>query len=222
MFPRTILTGVMAALATLLACDPGSVSSPPDGLTVSQSRSSGGTIRVTGGGEATAAPSVTFIGDDGVLRDIRSFCRSGAPISCPPGGLVNDRFTFGFTAIQHKDGTVSGQLQMVDHTLGMVLHSDVAVLVDHPVNNRPVGSEPGRPHAKRLQSSVGGVLLNGEPLAGWRLDNSPVHDGLLEAGGTADVVCFELWDLNGPTPSLVMEWIGFVSKGEVRIDGDAD
>ncbi len=172
-----------------------------DALTGSSGQA--GTIRVIGGGESTAIPFVTWIGHDENLRNIPSI------------GVVGDRFTFGFTASKDPNGTVRGQLQLVDHTLGMVIHGDVVTLVDHPIHERPVGSSPGRPNGKRLRGSTGGVVMNGQPLAGWRLDNSPVYDGGSQASGTGDVVCFELFNASGV---LVKEWIGFVTSGEVRIE----
>jgi hypothetical protein len=108
-------------------------------------------------------------------------------------------------------------MQLVDHTLGLVIHSDVAELTPHLGCGDPVGSTGGVTFV--LRSPVGGavVLLNGVPQAatsplGWRVVNSPGYDG---GGGVGakDTVCYELFD--GTTK--IRQWSAFLSSGNVRI-----
>ena len=160
-----------------------------------------GPTRVAGGGEATAAAFVQYVGHDLVIRNVPSIA------------TVGNRVTFGFNARKDSSGQVRGQMQLVDHTLGMIIHSDVASLsVPHPVHRNPVGSPPGV--SASMSGSVGGVSVNGSPLPGWRFVNSPLFDGGEGAGGVGDTICFELFNAGGVK---VQQWSAFLSSGNVQI-----
>lgn len=75
-----------------------------------------GPVRVSGGGEATAAAFVQYVGHDNVLRNVPSI------------NTIGNRITFGFNAKKDARGYVEGQMQLVDHTEGLIIHSDVANL----------------------------------------------------------------------------------------------
>ncbi len=159
-----------------------------------------GPTRVSGGGEATAAAFVTYVGHDGVNRNVPSI------------DTIGNRITFGFNATKHDNGYIEGQMQLVDHTLGLVIHSDVVRLsVPHPVLNRPVGSTG---LSASMSSSTSGVTINGEPQPGWRFANSPLFDSGEGAEGTGDTICFELFNAAG---QRIRQWSAFISSGNVQI-----
>jgi hypothetical protein len=159
-----------------------------------------GRTRVGGGGDTTAAAFVQYVGHDGVIRNVPSI------------NTIGNRVTFGFNATKDVNGYVEGQMQLVDHTEGLVIHSDVASLsVPHAVHNRPVGSAGV---AFSMSSSVGGVMVNGELQAGWRFANSPGFDGGEGSQGTGDTICFELFDAAGVR---IRQWSAFVASGNVQV-----
>lgn len=185
----------------------------------------GAPTRVSGGGEATAG-SVTYTviapgpcGDAGVVHS-GTGPGSGASLSS-----TGHRITFGFNATK-SGSVVRGQMQLVDHDEGLVIHSDVAsVTVPHlscaaPIL-APVLSTGGV--AAKISGSVGGavVTFNGVPLTptsplGWTLANSPAYDGG-EGGGSTDTVCFELFDgAPGPTTKF-RQWSAVLSAGNVQV-----
>lgn len=136
---RPILTGAVVVLL---------------GLWFSQDTASGNgkPVRAGGGGEATAAAFVQYVGHDGVVRNVVSI------------NTIGHRITFGFNATKTPNGYVEGQMQLVDHTEGLIVHSDVASLtVPHGTHNRPAGSAGT---SFSMSSSVGGVMVNGQLQAG--------------------------------------------------------
>jgi hypothetical protein len=170
------------------------------GIGLSTVFAQGGPTRVSGGREATAAAFVEYIGHDGVIAQVPSI------------NTIGNRITFGFNAKKYKDGTVGGQLQLVDHTEGLVIHSDVVtLLVPNPVFAGPVGSTG---LTATMGGSIGGVTVNGEPLPGWSFVNSPLFDGGEGAAGTGDTICFELID---PSGVRVRQWSAFLSSGNVQV-----
>jgi len=168
----------------------------------------GGPVRVSGGGEATAAAFVTYV-------------RTGLPnLNVPSINTVGNRITFGFNATKRANGDVAGQMQLVDHTEGLVIHSDVVNLtVPHPVLINPVGSTgvSARINAGPGTPSDTGVVINGVPQPGWRLANSPLFDGGEGANGTGDTICFELFSAAAPGGPPVRQWSAFLSSGNVQI-----
>ncbi|MBI1967606.1 MAG: hypothetical protein HYS40_06425 [Gemmatimonadetes bacterium] len=160
---------------------------------------SAGPRRVSGGGEATAASQVTYVGHDDVNRNVPSI------------NTIGNRITFGFSATKDGNGAVHGQMQLVDHTLGLVIHSDVvSLLVPHPVHEAPVGSTG---HSASMSSSLQGVMLNGQPAPGWRFANTPLFDGG-EDQGSVDTICFELFNAAG---DRVRQWSATLSGGNVQV-----
>jgi hypothetical protein len=156
-----------------------------------------GPTEVAGFGAATAAPFISYVGHDGVVRQVYSF------------NTIGDRITFSFNARKAKNGKIEGEMQLVDHTLGIVVHSDVAEFGVHRMHNRPVGSTG--PSAARMRSSTESVVVDGEPRPGWRFVNSPVFDGGNETG---DTVRFELFNAEDV---LLFQWSAFLSAGNVQI-----
>lgn len=159
-----------------------------------------GPTRVGGGGDTTAAAFVQYVGHDGVIRNVPSI------------NTIGNRITFGFNATESVNGYVEGQMQLVDHAEGLVIHSDVASLsVPHGVHNRPVGSTGV---TFSMSSSVGGVMVNGQLQAGWRFVNSPGFDGGEGSQGSGDTICFELFDA---ARNRIRQWSAFVASGNVQV-----
>ena len=158
-------------------------------------------IRVVGGGESTTAAFVEYVGHDGEIRPVPSI-----------GGTIGNRITFGFNATESRGGRIEGQMQLVDHVMGMVVNSDVVELsVPHPVHGNPVGTMG---LSASMKSSTESVTVNGEPRPGWKFVNSPLFDGGEGANGTGDTICFELFDEAGVK---ILQWSAFLSSGNVRI-----
>jgi hypothetical protein len=151
----------------------------------------------SGFGVATAAPFLSYVGHDGVVRQVFSF------------NTIGNRISFSFHARKAEDGTIVGEMQLVDHTLGLVVHSDVAELDVHRMHNRPVGAAGFT--AARMRGSTENVVVNGEPRPGWRLVNSPVFDG---GDVTGDTIRFELFNAEDV---LLFQWSAFLSNGNVQI-----
>jgi len=167
-------------------------------------------MRVSGWGQAIAG-SVTYERLAGDPRTLTSDQTS------EPGGVdvTGSRITFGFDATNDSQGNVVGYMELVDHDLGMVISSDVAIIKTHPSLGPPVDSSGT---SWRIQSSVGGVVVNGEPRPDWRFDNSPVSDGD-QPGGLGDTICFEIHQPIGPNGEMVKthQWVAFLSNGNVLI-----
>jgi len=156
--------------------------------------------RVSGGGEAVAVAFVEYEGHDGQIRQVISI------------GTIGNRITFGFNATMDVNGQVKGQRQLVDHNLGLIIHSDVIKLsVPHPVHNRPVGSTG---LSASMSSSTEGVTVNGEPRLGWRFANSPLFNGGEGFNGAGDTICFELFNAENVR---VFQWSAFLSSGNVQV-----
>lgn len=155
-------------------------------------------IVAVGFGEATAAPFIAYLGHDGITRRV------------PSVAAVGNRITFSFIARKRENGQVMGDMQLVDHTLGQVISSDVTELDPHPTHARPVGSS-GSSTAQRIRSSTRRTVVDGQLRDGWRFIISPIFDG---NDRTADTVCFELFNAEGV---LVRQWSAIVSSGKVRI-----
>lgn len=159
-----------------------------------------GPVRVSGGGEATAAAFVQYVGHDNVVRNVPSI------------NTIGNRITFGFNAKKDGHGYVEGQMQLVDHTEGSIIHSDVASLsVPHGTHNRPVGSAG---ITFSMSSSIGEVMVNGQLQPGWRFVNSPGFDGGEGSNGTGDTVCFELFNAAGVR---IRQWSAFLTSGNVQV-----
>jgi len=156
-----------------------------------------GPTAAAGFGAATAAPFISYVGHDGMVRQVSSF------------DAIGNRITFSFNALKAEDGQVEGEMQLVDHTLGIVVHSNVAELDVHRMHNRPVGSTGST--AARMRSSTESVVVDGEPRPGWRFVNSPLFDG---GNQTADTVRFELFNEHDV---LLHQWSAFLSSGNVQI-----
>ncbi|HET8563922.1 MAG TPA: hypothetical protein VFM35_08640 [Candidatus Binatia bacterium] len=152
---------------------------------------------IAGFGAATAAPFISYVGHDGAVRQVFSV------------NTIGNLISFSFNARKAEDGTVEGEMQLVDHTLGLVVHSDVAEFDVNRMHNRPVGST-GSP-AARMRSSTESVVVDGEPRPGWRFVNSPVFDG---GNRTADTIRFELFSAENV---LLFQWSAFLSSGNVKI-----
>jgi hypothetical protein len=150
-----------------------------------------------GFGTATAAPFISYVGHDGVVRQVLSF------------NTIGNHISFSFNARQAEGGKVEGEMQLVDHTLGLVVHGDVAEFDVHRMHNRPVGSMGSS--AARMRGSTESVMVDGEPRSGWRFVNSPVFDGGNETG---DTVRFELFNAEDV---LLFQWSAFLSSGNVQI-----
>ncbi|MCI0434350.1 MAG: hypothetical protein L0271_12040 [Gemmatimonadetes bacterium] len=192
----------LALLALMAGCSqtdrPTAPEESPTFVPYASSHSAGHT-RVSGGGEVTAQAFVTYVGHDGVNRNVPSINTTG------------NRVTFGFNASKDGSGHVKGQMQLRDHTLGLVIHSDVVGLsVPHPVHGTPVAATG---LGASMNSSSQGVLLNGQPAPGWVFANSPLFDGG-EDGGSIDTICFELFDAAGVR---VLQWSATLSAGNVQI-----
>lgn len=172
-----------------------------------------GPTRVSGGGQAIAG-SVTYTlapGPCGAAGVVHSGIGPGS------GALFSStghRITFGLSAIKDSAGNVRGRMQLVDHTIGLTIQSDVAVLtVNHPTCGAPVGL--AGPTALMISSTApgSGVIVNGVFQPGWRLVNSPAFDGG-EGQGSADTVCFEVFNAAN---QKVRQWSAFLSSGNVQI-----
>jgi hypothetical protein len=162
-----------------------------------------------------------YLGHDGVVRSVPSFTR--APFDGEV--IVGNRITFGFNATKDADGTVRGQTQLVDHDIGISIHSDVFSLsVPHGVHavlNGAAGITAS------MRSTDGGVMVNGQPMPGWRLVNSPLFDGGEGKSADPDTLCFELFRPKlpgepqppGDPPGLVrvLQWSAIVSAGNIQI-----
>jgi hypothetical protein len=122
---------------------------------------------------------------------------------------IGNRISFSFNARKAEDGKVEGEMQLVDHTLGLVVHSEVAELDVHRMHNRPVGSTGST--AARMRGSTESVVVDGEARPGWRFVNSPVFDGGNETG---DTIRFELFNAEDV---LLFQWSAFLSTGNVQI-----
>ena len=133
-----------------------------------------GRLFASGAGQGTSADFVTYLGTDGVLRDVGSI------------STTDNQFSFGFTAMKHPKGGVEGQMQLTAHVTGMSINSDVEILETHDLHGPPVG-ELGP--SVRMKSSTDSVEVNGEPKPGWRFVNSPSFEG---GPGGGDTVCFEI------------------------------
>jgi len=182
-----------------------------------------GPMRVSGGGEAVAGDVTYQVGAGTCGSNVDPPGIGNVNSGTGPGSVAEfdstgNRITFDFNARVDGQGNVRGQMQMVDHTLGLVIHSDVATLEIHPTCDPPAGLEGD---LVRMRSSVEGVRVNGVPQPGWRLDNSPAFDGG-EPGAGIDTVCFELFRPGDPAigePAFVKvrQWSAFLSSGNVQI-----
>ncbi len=164
-------------------------------LAASPSLAGGERIRASGSGQGTAGQFVTYLGVDGVLRNVASI------------GTVGNEFSFGFTAKRDRRGRVEGQMQLTDRVTGMSINSDVEILEVHGTHGPPHG-EKGR--SFRMASSLGGVEVDGDVPSGWKFVNSPTFDG---GPHGADTVCFELFNAEGVK---ILQWSAFVSAGNVE------
>ena len=178
---RSLLASVAVAAGLALAASP--------------SLAGGKRIEASGSGQGTAGQFVTYLGIDGVLRDVASI------------GTVGNDFSFGFTATRDGRGNVQGQMQLTDHVTGMSINSDVKILEVHGTHGPPNG-EKGK--SFRMVSSAGGVEVDGDVPAGWKFVNSPTFDG---GPHGADTVCFELFNADGVK---ILQWSAFVSAGNVQ------
>lgn len=198
--PPLSVTLSLTGLILVTGCSQPDRPVAPEGLpmaALAATSQSSAPSRVSGGGEATAAASVTYVGHDGVNRNVPSI------------NAVGNRITFGFHAT-NANGQVRGQMQLVDHTLGLVIHSDVVSLsVPHSVHKAPVGSTG---LSASMSSSTQGVMLNGRPAPGWTFANSPSFDGG-EDQGSVDTICFELFNAAGVR---VRQWSATLSAGNVE------
>lgn len=200
--PIRLILALTTTGLLLGGCGDGPTTGPDSAAPEAPMLSKGATTTlVKGGGKATAAPFVTYVGFDQVERDVPSI------------NAVGNRITFGFSAKQSTNGYVEGQMQLVDHDLGIVIHSDVTFLfVPHPVHSRPVGSTGV---SFLMSSSVGGVMVNGEQRPGWRFANTPGFDGGEgRTKGTGDTICFELFNAEG---ERVLRWSAFLTSGNVQV-----
>jgi len=160
-----------------------------------------GPMRVSGGGEAVAAEFVTY------------HMLAGGTVDVPSIGTIGNRFTFGFNGTKDSNGNVQGQMQLVDHDLGLTIHSDVADIDTHPNQGAPVGTGDPPGVSFRMSSSTESVIVNGESRPGWQIRNSPTFDGG-EPGADKDTVCFELFNAAG---DRILQWSAFLSSGNVQI-----
>ena len=194
---QRIITGIGLVLIVMLAL----------GVGLSTVFAQGAPTRVSGGGEGIAG-SVTYTGVGGC---------SGLTVTSGTGAgsfaafdSTGNRITFGFNAKIKKDGTVQGKMEIIDHTRGLSISSDVAVLsVPHPVCGPPVGATGT---STFMQSSPNQTIVNGVLLPGWFVKNSPGFDG--GEPGSTDTVCFELFNASGVKQ---FQWSVPLSSGNVQV-----
>jgi hypothetical protein len=170
-------------------------------LITSVARAGENSIRASGSGQGTAAQFVTYVGVDGVLRDVPSVATTG------------NQFSFGFTASRDRHGNVAGQMQLTDHTTGMRINSNVAILEINGTHAAPHGEDG---FSLRMVSSMDSVIIDGVAMPGWEFVNSPTWDG---GPHGADTVCFELFDAGG---ERILQWSAFVTAGNIKITGGGD
>ena len=198
---QRIIRGIGLVLVVMLAL----------GVGLSTVFAQGAPTRVSGGGEAIAG-TVTYP----TTLPVPTF--PFFPITSGTGAVgdaVNDstghRITFGFNAKKMKDGSVQGQMEIIDHTRGLSVSSDVAVLVvPLPVLLAPL---PFSGPTALMESSTNQTIVDGVLQPGWKLRNVPLFDGG-EGSGSADTVCFELFDASGVK---LYQWSAFLSSGNVQI-----
>ena len=195
---QRIIRGIGLVLVVMLAL----------GVGLSTVFAQGAPTRVSGGGQGIAG-TVTYTLTAGGTLDVTSGTGAGSGAAFDSTG---NRITFGFNAKIMKDGTVRGQMQIVDETRGLTISSDVAVLiVPHPASPGPVGATGT---TFFMQSSTNRTIVDGVLKPGWFVKNSPAFDGGEGATADTDTVCFELFNAGGIKQ---FQWSVPLSSGNVQV-----